>query len=69
MQNIGLKPLTFQQKSILLIVQTRGKTPKFNFEFRVVPDTYLAGYPAAGYPVNNFAKFRISGSKISLIQL
>ena len=22
---------------------------------RVVPDTYLAGYPAAGYPANNFA--------------
>ena len=25
---------------------------------RVVPDTDLAGYPAAGYPANNFAGYR-----------
>ena len=25
--------------------------------FRVVPDTDLAGYPAAGYPANNFAGY------------
>ena len=28
---------------------------------RVVPDTDLAGYPAAGYPAINFAGYRISG--------
>ena len=28
---------------------------------RVVPDTDFAGYPAAGYPVYNFAGYRISG--------
>ena len=26
-------------------------------EFRVVPDTDLAGYQAAGYPANNFAGY------------
>ena len=38
----------------------------FIIVYRVVPDTDLAGYPAAGYPAagylaNNFAGYRISG--------
>ena len=28
---------------------------------KVVPDTDLAGYAAAGYPANNFYGYRISG--------
>ena len=35
--------------------------PSPNAEIRVVPDTDLSGYPAAGYPDNNFAGYRISG--------
>ena len=37
-------------------------TPKPGiFVSRVVPDTDFARYPAAGYPANNFAKYRVSG--------
>ena len=32
-----------------------------SFKIRVVPDTDLAGYMAAGYPANNFAGYWISG--------
>ena len=33
--------------------------------YRVVPDTDLAGYPAAGYH-NNFAGYRISGQVVNI---
>ena len=42
-------------------------TPKPGiFVSRVVPDTDFARYPAAGYPANNFAKYRVSGGIVNI---
>ena len=38
----------------------------FCVEYRLVPDTDLAGYPAAGYRAINFAGYRISGEIVNI---
>ena len=42
-------------------VESGSATLYFFFKSRAVPDTGLAEYPAAEYPSNNFAGYRISG--------
>ena len=48
-------------RMVFVEVNKRGNLKKilkglFTVQCRVVPDTDLAGYPAAGYPVNNFCR-------------
>ena len=50
--------------TVSLLEQTariKGVYTNITISTRVVPYTDLAGYPAAGYPANNFAGYRISG--------
>ena len=66
--DIDAEPVKPTASSPAIIMYTSGSTGNPKVLVRVIPDTDMAGYPAAGYPANNFAGyriFRLAGYRIS----